>query len=181
MEKLLKIQQKLKVSKNLENKFGGYKYRSAEQIFQAVKPFLEEEGLVLLLNDTVEFIGARYYVKATATLKDLDGNVIADTTAYAREDEVLKGMTQAQITGACSSYARKYALNALFAIDNTDDPDAINDGDTTMMTPAQKKLLDDLGTDWAKCLEFLKLESTEQITEKTAEALIQKKLQQKKA
>lgn len=181
MEKLLKIQQKLKVSKNLENKFGGYKYRSAEQILQTVKPLLEEEGLIVTLSDGVVEVGGRVYVRATVYLKDTDGNIIETVCAFAREDESLKGMTQAQITGAASSYARKYALNGLFAIDNTDDPDAINDGDTTMMTPAQKKLLDDLGTDWAKCLEFLKLESTEQITEKTAEALIQKKLQQKKA
>lgn len=179
MESLIKIQQKLKAPKNADNKFGGYKYRSAEQILQAVKPFLEEEGLVLLLTDKVEQIGNRYYVSATATLMNLANTKIAETTAYAREDENLKGMTQAQITGASSSYARKYALNGLFAIDNTDDPDVINDGDVTMMTAAQKKLLDDLKIDWEKALTFLKVNSTDEVTEAQADALIKAKLKKK--
>ena len=105
-----------------------------------------------------------------------DGTLIAKTAASAREDESLKGMTQSQITGAASSYARKYALNGLFAIDNTDDPDAINDGDMTMITPAQKKLLEDLHVDWSKVLEFLGLSSIDEITELQADAIIKKKL-----
>lgn len=177
MERLLKIQQKLKAPKNADNKFGGYKYRSAEQILQAVKPLLEEENLILTLSDCVEYIGNRYYVKATVTLKDaLDGTLISETSAYAREDETLKGMTQSQITGAASSYSRKYALNGLFAIDNTDDPDVLNDGDITMMTAAQKKLLDDLHTDWEKALQYLEVDSMEQITEAQADAMIKAKL-----
>ena len=176
MEKLLRIQQKLKAPKNSDNKFGGYKYRSAEQILQAVKPMLEEEELVLTLSDDIVAVGSRIYVKAVATLKDTNYIEIAHTMAYAREDESLKGMTQSQITGAASSYARKYALNGLFAIDNTDDPDAINNGDITMMTDAQKKLLDDLHTDWQKALEYLELDSMDQITEKQAEAMIKAKL-----
>lgn len=176
MEKLLRIQQKLKAPKNADNKFGGYKYRSAEQILQAVKPFLEEEDLVLTLSDSVACIGARYYVVATAALRDLDNNLLVSTCAYAREDENLKGMTQSQVTGSASSYARKYALNGLFAIDNTDDPDALNNGNITMMTPAQEKLLNDLHTDWGKALEYLELDSIDQITEAQAQAMITAKL-----
>ena len=98
MEKLLRIQQKLKAPKNADNKFGGYKYRSAEQILQAVKPLLEEESLVLLFKDDIEFVGNRYYVRSVVTLKDAqDGSVVAETYACAREDENLKGMTQSQV------------------------------------------------------------------------------------
>lgn len=177
MQRLLRIQQKLKAPKSSDNKFGGYKYRSAEQILQAVKPLLEEEGLVLTLHDNVVLIGARYYVMATVALKDAqDGTLLVSTGAYAREDENLKGMTQSQITGAASSYARKYALSGLFAIDNTDDLDVINDGNITMMTPAQEKLLNDLHTDWGKALEYLELDSIDQITEAQAQAMITAKL-----
>ena len=176
MEKLLRIQQKLKAPKNADNKFGGYKYRSAEQILQAVKPFLEEEELVLTLSDDVVAVGNRIYVKAVATLRDVNKIEIAYTMAYAREDENLKGMTQSQVTGSASSYARKYALNGLFAIDNTDDPDALNNGNITMMTPAQEKLLNDLHTDWGKALEYLELDSIDQITEAQAQAMITAKL-----
>lgn len=177
MQRLLRIQQKLKAPKNADNKFGGYKYRSAEQILQAVKPLLEEESLVLLFKDDIEFVGNRYYVRSVVTLKDAqDGSVVAETYACAREDENLKGMTQSQITGAASSYCRKYALNGLFAIDNTDDPDALNNGNLTMMTPAQEKLLNDLHTDWGKALEYLELDSIDQITEAQAQAMITAKL-----
>lgn len=177
MKRLLQIQQKLKAPKNADNKFGGYKYRSAEQILQAVKPLLEEQGLVLTLTDDVVQVGNRVYVRATATLYDTEeSNKIHSVSAFAREDENLKGMAQSQVTGAASSYARKYALNGLFAIDNTDDPDALNDGDITMITDAQKKLLDDLHTDWAKALEYLELDSVDQITEAQANAMIKAKL-----
>lgn len=180
MKRLLEIQQKLKAPKNLDNKFGGYKYRSAEQILQAVKPLLEEKNLVLLLSDRPEQIGDRIYIHTVAVLKDADdGHDIATVSAYAREDEALKGMTQAQITGAASSYAKKYCLNNLFAIDNTDDPDVINDGDITMITKAQIKLLNDLGTDWEKALQYLEVESIDQITEQQADAMIKAKLKQK--
>ncbi len=112
---------------------------------------------------------------------DDESKIVGQTKAYAREDENLKGMTQAQVTGACSSYARKYALNGLFAIDNTDDPDAINDGDVTMMTEAQRKLLTDLQIDWEGALKFLKVSSVDDITELRAETLIKAKLQKKGA
>lgn len=116
---LARIQQELKAPKNLYNSFGKYKYRNAEGILEAVKPLLN--GLALIINDELSYIGNRYYIKATATLTDGEDSVSA--TAYAREDEIKKGMDGCQITGACSSYARKYALNALLMIDDAKDSD----------------------------------------------------------
>ena len=118
-QELARIQQELKAPKNLYNSFGKYKYRNAEGILEAVKPLLN--GLVLLLSDTIKQIGDRYYVEATATLTDGDDAI--SVTASAREDETKKGMDGCQITGSCSSYARKYALNGLFDIDDTKDSD----------------------------------------------------------
>lgn len=125
MKELNQIQTKLKAPKNQFNKFGGYKYRSLEDITEAVKPHLAELGCALLINDVIEVIGDRHYVKATATLINPEGQSI-EVSAYAREPMVKKGMDEAQITGATSSYARKYALNGLFAIDDTKDADATN-------------------------------------------------------
>jgi len=116
---LARIQRELKAPKNLYNSFGKYAYRNAEGILEAVKPLLN--GLVLLLSDEIEHIGDRYYVKATVTLTD--GEESVSVSASAREDETKKGMDGCQITGACSSYARKYALNGLFDIDDTKDSD----------------------------------------------------------
>ena len=116
---LSRIQQELKAPKNLFNKFGGYWYRNAEGILEAVKPMLN--GLALVVNDEPVQIGNRFYIKATVTLTDGEESVSA--VAYAREDEQKKGMDGCQITGACSSYARKYALNALLMIDDSKDSD----------------------------------------------------------
>lgn len=124
--KLAQIQIELKAPKAQRNTFGKYNYRSCEDILEAVKPLLKKHGLTIMLGDTIVNVGDRYYIKATATL--IDDTEKVETTAYAREDEDLKGMTQSQITGAASSYARKYALNGLFAIDDTKDADALNDG-----------------------------------------------------
>lgn len=123
--KLQLIQSKLNAPKTLENKFGGYKYRSAESILEALKPLLEEQSAILTLSDEMVEVGGRVYVKATASFM-ADGETIA-TTAFAREAEDKKGMDSAQVTGACSSYARKYSLNGLFCIDDTKDADATND------------------------------------------------------
>jgi hypothetical protein len=123
--KLNLIQSKLNAPKTLENKFGGYKYRSAESILEALKPHLDEQKAILTLSDEMVEVGGRIYVKATATFST-DGESIT-TTAFAREAESKKGMDDAQVTGACSSYARKYALNGLFCIDDTKDADATND------------------------------------------------------
>lgn len=116
---LSRIQQELKAPKNLFNKFGNYRYRNAEGILESVKPLLN--GMVLVINDEPVLIGNRYYIKATATLTDGDDSVSA--VAFAREDETKKGMDGCQLTGACSSYARKYALNALLMIDDSKDSD----------------------------------------------------------
>ena len=118
-KKLSEIQKELKAPKNLYNSFGKYSYRNAEGILEAVKPMLN--GLALIINDEPVLIGNRFYIKATVTLTDGDESVSA--VAYAREDEQKKGMDGCQITGACSSYARKYALNALLMIDDAKDSD----------------------------------------------------------
>lgn len=125
------IQHELKAPKGQENKFGGYKYRSCEDIMEAVKPLLDKHGATLTVSDDIVFIGdkddARFYIKATATLCDAEGGeVLAQTTAFAREPLAKKGMDESQITGAASSYARKYALNGLFCIDDTKDADTMD-------------------------------------------------------
>lgn len=127
-DRLAKVQQQLKAPKNQRNNYGGYNYRSCEDILEAVKPLLGALSLSLLINDEIVLIGERYYVKATATIYDYKGNYVSNS-GYAREELTRKGMDSAQITGAASSYARKYALNGLFAIDDTKDVDALNNGE----------------------------------------------------
>ena len=146
MYRLINIQQKLKAPKNQKNTFGGYSYRSCEDILEAVKPLLAEQKLVLVISDEVISIDGgfevselnkkeaskhtiasnRVYIKATARLFDETGKEIVSTSAVAREEETKKGMDYAQLTGATSSYARKYALNGLFAIDDNKDSDSTN-------------------------------------------------------
>ena len=121
--KLLAIQTELKAPKNLFNKFGNYKYRNFEGICEAVKPLLKKYNCSLTVFDSVENIGERYYVKATAMLCDCDSPSCITCFAYAREAESKKGMDDSQITGTASSYARKYALNGLFLLDDTKDAD----------------------------------------------------------
>ena len=120
------IQHKLKAPKGQYNSFGKYNYRSCEDILEGVKPLLKEHNLALLIDDEIVQIGERYYVKATA--KITDGREIVSATAYAREPDTKKGMDESQITGATSSYARKYALNALLCIDDTKDADTMDNG-----------------------------------------------------
>lgn len=120
-EKLNYIQVSLKAPKGQTNKFGGYKYRSLEDIQEALKPLLKETELYLILQDDIVLVGERYYVKATAILSDGEKEIKAQ--AFAREPETKKGMDDAQLTGATSSYARKYCLNGLFSIDDTKDAD----------------------------------------------------------
>lgn len=121
--KLLAIQTELKAPKNLFNKFGNYKYRNFEGICEAVKPLLKKYNCTLTVFDSVENIGERYYVRATAMLRDCDSSGCVTCFAYAREAESKKGMDDSQITGTASSYARKYALNGLFLLDDTKDAD----------------------------------------------------------
>lgn len=125
MKELLTIQQKLNAPKNQYNSFGKYAYRSCEDILMAVKPLLAETDCTLSCNDDIALVGDRFYVKATYTLTNKEGKT-ASATAFAREQEKVAGQIEAQITGAASSYARKYALNALFCIDDNKDPDATN-------------------------------------------------------
>ena len=124
-EQLANVQHELKCNKSLYNSFGKYSYRSTELIMEAVKPLLFSNDLCLIITDSVELIGDRFYIKATATVYNKEGEQIS-TTAYAREEEGKKGMDASQVTGSTSSYARKYALNGLLAIDDTKDADATN-------------------------------------------------------
>lgn len=123
LEKLNIIQTKLKASKNQYNSFGKYSYRSCEDILESLKPFLDEYRLIINLSDEVELIGDRFYIKSIAKLIEVETGASYETRAYAREAESKKGMDSAQVTGATSSYARKYALNGLLAIDDTKDND----------------------------------------------------------
>lgn len=125
-ERLIAVQSQLKVPKNQYNDYGGFKYRSCEDILEAVKPLLQKEGLYVTIADDIVVIGERFYVKATATLSDGENSI--SNHAFAREDAAKKGMDGSQVTGTASSYARKYALNGLLAIDDTKDADALNYG-----------------------------------------------------
>ena len=125
-EKLMNIQSKLKAPKNQYNSFGKYNYRSCEDILEGVKPLLKETQTVLTISDEVINIGDRFYIKATATLTDTEDGRSISVSALAREDENKKGMDLSQVTGSTSSYARKYALNGLFCIDDTKDSDSTN-------------------------------------------------------
>lgn len=129
IERVIAVQSQLKAPKNQRNDFGGFNYRSCEDILEAVKPLLKAEGLCLTITDDIVMLGDRYYVKATATLTD--GERSLPNQAFAREPEELAKMDGSQVTGAASSYARKYALNGLLAIDDTKDADALNNGKAT--------------------------------------------------
>jgi len=124
IEKLSLIHKELKVPKNLTNSFGKYKYRNCEGILKAVKPYEEKHKVCLMLTDEIVSEGDRCYIKSTATLKDLESDEYEFSVGYAREPEIKKGMDESQITGTASSYARKYALNALFLLDDTKDVDS---------------------------------------------------------
>lgn len=138
-EALFSIQKTLKAPKGQRNSFGNYNYRSCEDILEAVKPLLAKVNAVLTLSDEMVDVGGRVYVKATATISD--GKETVSTTAFAREEETKKGMDSSQITGAASSYARKYALNGLFCIDDTKDSDATNTGEDPVCEKCGKKIV----------------------------------------
>lgn len=161
---LLDIQARLKAPKGQTNNFGHYKYRSAEDILEAVKPLLKENGCFLTISDDIVMVGSRIYVKATITLSK-NGETI-HTTAFARESESKSGMDASQITGAASSYARKYALNGLFCIDDTKDADALNTNKEYTQPPTDPNLelilanikatrnLDELSKIWHECSAY---------------------------
>lgn len=150
MKVLQKIQQELKANKGQYNEFGKYAYRSCEDILEAAKPVLAKYDAAITLSDDIVLIGDRYYVKATATLtveKDKDTALTFTTTAFAREAVARKGMDESQITGSASSYARKYALSGLFALDDTKDADTMDNRakpapqETQKATPVADKLV----------------------------------------
>ena len=178
IEKLIKIQQELKAPKGQFNKFGGYKYRSCEDIFEAVKPLLKEEKLVLQTTDELVQIGDRYYIKATAILTD--GTETITNTAYAREEETKKGMDGSQITGASSSYARKYALNGLFLIDDVKDSDSTNTGgdekqqEQLELLAKFQKLVNETNTEKERLYEYYEVENNTQMTNEQLKDAIKK-------
>lgn len=124
IQKVATVQSKLKAPKSQFNKFGNYSYRNQEDILEAVKPLLKEEGLVLTINDEILEFSGKMYIKSTATVTDGENKL--SNSAFAREADEAKGMSPSQITGSCSSYSRKYSLNGLFLIDDTKDADATN-------------------------------------------------------
>ncbi len=138
-EKLTNLQVELKAPKGQRNSFGKYNYRSAEDILEAVKPLLKKYNLSQIISDDIEFIGDRYYVKSTVTLINSENSEEKiSVTGFARESETKKGMDDSQITGTASSYARKYALNGLYAIDDTKDSDTNEYKMQTMNTKERK-------------------------------------------
>lgn len=135
-EKLQRIQMELKAPKGQYNSYGGFKYRSCEDILEAVKPLLKTYNCVLRISDEIVTVGERFYIKANVAFRDLDDDSEIYNIAYAREEAEKKGMDGSQITGTASSYARKYALNGLFLIDDTKDADT---DEHAKQTGAEKK------------------------------------------
>ena len=180
-EKLSNIQNELKCNKNQFNKFGGYAYRSCEDILEAVKPLLKKEKVVLTISDELQYIGNRYYIKATATLIDTESEATISNSAYAREEETKKGMDGSQITGASSSYARKYALNGLFGIDDNKDSDTTNiqskeEKEDKKASPKQIELIQKYyqGENLTKLLEVNNLEKLEDMSINKASEILSK-------
>lgn len=138
LKKLVTIQSKLKAPKGQYNSFGKYNYRSCEDILENARPLANENNCVIVINDDIKEVAGRYYVEATATLFDADSGEEISAKAMAREPENKKGNDESQITGASSSYARKYALSALFALDDTKDADTMDNRPTPINKPAPK-------------------------------------------
>lgn len=195
IEKLNLIQTELKAPKNQRNNFGGYNYRSCEDILEALKPLLEKTKTALIITDEPIIVGDRFYIKATATLKDCESEAEIKNSAYAREPLSKKGADEAQVTGSTSSYARKYCLNGMFCIDDTKDSDATNThGNEPTQTQAktQKKqfinndeiaeissLIETTSTDINNFLAFFKARSLNELDKnayKQAKEMLLKKL-----
>lgn len=184
MKELIQIQNRLKAPKNLYNSYGGFYYRNAESILTAVKPLLEDFGCLLLLTDEIVEVGGRVYVKATATFMNGEGTHVS-VEAFAREPSNKKGMDESQITGTASSYARKYALNGLFLIDDMKDPDTDeyrkeadaraeidNKPIGKVKGEALKKRCETDGVDPQKVLAMVKADSFEKVTEYNHSVLV---------
>jgi hypothetical protein len=152
--KLMTIQSNLKAPKGQYNNFGKYKYRSCEDILESVKPLLSQHDCALVITDDIVMLGERIYVKATAKL--ISGSEHVESSAFAREEDTKKGMDSSQVTGAASSYARKYALNGLFCIDDTKDSDTTNTGqesserDKAIKEAKSAKTMKELESVWNK-------------------------------
>ena len=179
--KLMNIQQELKAPKVQYNDFGKYAYRSCEDILEAVKPLLKKEKVVLTISDELQYIGNRYYIKANATLIDTESDSTISNSAYAREEETKKGMDGSQITGASSSYARKYALNGLFGIDDNKDSDTTNiqskeEKEDKKASPKQIELIQKYyqGENLTKLLEVNNLEKLEDMSINKASEILSK-------
>jgi hypothetical protein len=179
--KLMNIQQELKAPKGQYNSFGKYAYRSCEDILEAVKPLLKKEKVVLTISDELQYIGNRYYIKATATLIDTESEATISNSAYAREEETKKGMDGSQITGASSSYARKYALNGLFGIDDNKDSDTTNiqskeEKEDKKASPKQIELIQKYyqGENLTKLLEVNNIERLEDMSINKASEILSK-------
>ena len=169
-QKINKIQTELIAPKDLNNKFGNYKYRSCESILKALKPLLQEYELILIIQDSIEQVGDRFYIKAKATIKDGDKEIFA--VAYAREALTKKGMDESQVTGAASSYARKYALNGLLCIDDTKDADSKDnskEGDTKEKSHV-KKISNVMDDESKEILNTMNKKSADIIIEALSEA-----------
>ena len=167
--RLNEIQKELKAPKNQNNTFWKYKYRSCEDILEAVKPLLKEA--ILTISDEVVLVWDRIYVKATATYTELDKSI--STTAFAREPLSQKGMNEAQITWSASSYARKYALNGLFCIDDTKDADATNDHKDDKLEESRKALKQESKKIWFNYDNFMEAIQAWNKTEDDFKKLIQ--------
>ena len=175
LEKLGNIQQELKAPKGQFNSFGKYKYRSCEDILEAVKPLLKAQNCTMQIRDVIFNVGERYYIQAEATLYDIETGESISNMAYAREAESKSGMDSSQITGTASSYARKYALNGLFLIDDTKDADTDEfTKKTKMVNKTQIKLLEELANDDQKkvILEHYGIKDYSELTEQQAQGTI---------
>ena len=184
--KLMNIQQELKAPKGQYNSFGKYAYRSCEDILEAVKPLLKKEKVVLTISDELQYIGNRYYIKATVTLIDTESEATISNSAYAREEETKKGMDGSQITGASSSYARKYALNGLFGIDDNKDSDTTDiqskeEKEDKKASPKQIELIQKYyqGENLTKLLEVNNLERLEDMSINKASEILSKLFKKK--
>lgn len=173
LEKLNKIQTELRAPKNQYNKFGGYSYRNCEDILEALKPFLLETKTVVTLQDEIVNVEGRFYVRARATLWDCESDGYIDNFANAREEDNKKGMDASQVTGASSSYARKYALNGLFGIDDVKDSDTTNQ-DVDYLTDSQLTYIITLTNEEQKekILKKFEIEELAKLSKKQASEVI---------
>lgn len=174
LEKLLNVQSKLKAPKSQRNDFGKYNYRNCEDILESVKPLLADVKATIVLSDKLLLIGERYYIEATARFIDVETGEEVSNNAYAREEEVKKGMDGSQITGSASSYARKYALNGLLDIDDTKDSDTTNN-ETNKCTKEQINRMRELQVIEENILKKFKISKLEDLTFGQAESIIKLK------